>query len=449
MPAAKPKPTQFQVTNPKTNKRTTVRPGVMTKATLATVTQHARRLSHARRLNVPIDEQTAAWLAGVGDDLRGRLAAAGLCDPPRSAAKLGAFWDQWAAGRDDVKDSTATTYSRAKKHVVIDYFGSLKPLAEITPERAREFDRYLRRPKEQGGAGLRDNTARGTIKVAKQVFAAAVDAAIISASPFKGIASATKETTFRRAFITEAVASDVLDALPTTQWRLLFALARWGGLRVGSEPRALMWEHVGFDRGTFKVIAAKKQDKQGEGDADRTVPIFRELRPLFERAYEERDRDDPRVLPFLTPITDQALRKTLLPTIRRAGHEPWPKPWQNLRSTRETELIDQGHPMHVVCAWIGNSPEVAMKHYLQVHDAHYAAAVANGADDATARRTMHDAMHRVMPVAAVMQNPMQQAAAADGTAAQEPRSSVAKPHPAAPNIILVGDTGLEPVTSRV
>ncbi len=53
---------------------------------------------------------------------------------------------------------------------------------------------------------------------------------------------------------------------------------------------------------------------------------------------------------------------------------PWAKLFQNLRSTRETELAEQGFPQHVVCAWLGNSPKIANKHYLQVTDAHFEAA---------------------------------------------------------------------------
>ena len=56
--------------------------------------------------------------------------------------------------------------------------------------------------------------------------------------------------------------------------------------------------------------------------------------------------------------------------IRKAGIEPWPKLFQNLRSTRETELAEQ-YPLHVVCAWIGNSQPVAAKHYLQVTEGHF------------------------------------------------------------------------------
>ena len=64
------------------------------------------------------------------------------------------------------------------------------------------------------------------------------------------------------------------------------------------------------------------------------------------------------------------LRTQLTRIIRRAGLTPWPKLWQNLRSTRQTELAE-AFPMHVVCRWIGNSQPVAAKHSLQVTDEHY------------------------------------------------------------------------------
>jgi hypothetical protein len=58
----------------------------------------------------------------------------------------------------------------------------------------------------------------------------------------------------------------------------------------------------------------------------------------------------------------------------KAGLQPWPRLWQNLRSSRETELSQQ-FPLHVVCQWIGSSQPVAAKHYLQVTDADYRRAV--------------------------------------------------------------------------
>ena len=65
--------------------------------------------------------------------------------------------------------------------------------------------------------------------------------------------------------------------------------------------------------------------------------------------------------------------------IKRAGLKPWPKPWHNMRATRQTELAEK-YPLHVVCEWIGNTRAVAQEHYLQVTDAHFAAAVRDSAE---------------------------------------------------------------------
>ena len=81
--------------------------------------------------------------------------------------------------------------------------------------------------------------------------------------------------------------------------------------------------------------------------------------------------------------TNSNLRTQLNRIIRRAGLEPWPKLFQNLRSTRETELAEQ-FPIHVVCDWIGNSKAVALKNYLQVTDGHFEKATQNPT------QTVHD-----------------------------------------------------------
>jgi hypothetical protein len=75
------------------------------------------------------------------------------------------------------------------------------------------------------------------------------------------------------------------------------------------------------------------------------------------------------------------LRTQLLRIIDRAGVQPWPKLFHNLRASRETELA-QEHPLHVVCAWIGNSQQIAAKHYLQVTDDHFEQALKPGPEAA-------------------------------------------------------------------
>jgi hypothetical protein len=57
--------------------------------------------------------------------------------------------------------------------------------------------------------------------------------------------------------------------------------------------------------------------------------------------------------------------------LKRAGVTPWPQLFHNLRSSRKTELAEQ-FPSHVVCNWLGNSEDIARKHYLQTTDDHFA-----------------------------------------------------------------------------
>ncbi len=71
------------------------------------------------------------------------------------------------------------------------------------------------------------------------------------------------------------------------------------------------------------------------------------------------------------------LRTQLLRILKKAKIGPWPKLFQNLRSSRETELMKE-FPIHVVCGWLGNTPKVAIKHYTQVTDEDFRKA--NGGD---------------------------------------------------------------------
>src|SRR5207248_10138793 len=100
-----------------------------------------------------------------------------------------------------------------------------------------------------------------------------------------------------------------------------------------------------------------------------------ELRTYLQPAFDEAE---PRTEYVVTRYrdTNANLRTQLRRIIHRAGLMPWPKLFHNLRSTRQTELAER-YPIHVVCAWLGNSRAVAQEHYLQVTDAHFALAAAD------------------------------------------------------------------------
>ena len=68
------------------------------------------------------------------------------------------------------------------------------------------------------------------------------------------------------------------------------------------------------------------------------------------------------------------LRTQLVRYITAAGLTPWPKPWQNMRASRATELADE-FPSHVCAAWLGHTEAVADEFYRQVTDEHFKKAV--------------------------------------------------------------------------
>ncbi len=68
------------------------------------------------------------------------------------------------------------------------------------------------------------------------------------------------------------------------------------------------------------------------------------------------------------------LRTQLLRILKKAGVEPWERLFHNLRASRETEL-ENDFPSHVVAGWLGNSPAVARRHYLQITEEHFARAL--------------------------------------------------------------------------
>ncbi len=153
------------------------------------------------------------------------------------------------------------------------------------------------------------------------------------------------------------------------EWRAIVSLCRFGGLRCPSEILTLRWNDIDFERGKMNVRSPKLEGQQGEF---RTMPLFPEVRTALEELMIEPDGSDY-VIKNQRQGTDTNLRTTLEKIIIKAKIEPWQKPFQNLRSSRETELAHE-YPVHVVTKCLGNSPKVAMAHYLQVRDTDFAKA---------------------------------------------------------------------------
>jgi integrase len=176
-----------------------------------------------------------------------------------------------------------------------------------------------------------------------------------------------------------------MDQCPDAEWRLIVALGRFGGLRCPSEHLALRWGDIDFERGRIHFRSPKTEHHPG-GES-RVIPLFPELIKPLQDVF---DLAEPGTEFVITRHRDTNvnLRTQFCRIIERAGLKVWPRIFQNLRSTRQTELAES-FPSHVVCEWMGNSEPVAAKHYLQITDEHFQKAVQNAVQYGADSPRMH------------------------------------------------------------
>ena len=360
------------------NVRRTVSLGEMTKNVASRIALHVEQLLENIRNGRNTDDDTEVWMASLPLKLRNRFAEAGLM-PGRVPSMesfmpemLGQFLESYIEMRSDLKGSSRTKLQQTKNKLLA-FFGAERTLRSITSGDADAWRIRL-------GETLAENSLRRHCGLAKQYFNAAMRRELIQKNPFSDLVCAVKRNTARYHFQSRADSTAILDNCPGIEWRLLFALARYGGLRVPSEVMGLRWQDIDWERNRFTVHSPKTEHH--EGKESRVVPIFPELRPYLNAAWDEAERlqNEPDAKPVEFVIAKHrnpppVLRRQLERIIKAAGLKQWPKLWQNLRSTRETELCET-FPIHVVCEWIGNSEAVAKQHYLQVTEDH----MARGAD---------------------------------------------------------------------
>ncbi len=339
-------------------KRHTVSLGRVSRDYALTFKANVEALDVARTHGQPIHAVQAGWLSTLPDAIHAKLSAAGLVAPRQivveapAAPVLADFLETFIAGRTDLAANSVRNLHYSRKSL-LDHFGPYKPIDKITALDAQAFLRFLK-------ARYAPGTATQMVKHAKLFLQAAVDGELLARNPFEKVRGSASKSTARQHFITRDVAAQVIDACPDRQWRLIVALSRYGGLRCPSEHLVLKWSDVNWDKRKFRVDSPKT--------GERWVPIFPELAPFLDEVWtwaqeQGHGLDDYVITRYRGPDTN--LRDFLDRIIVRAGLTPWPKPFHNLRASRETELAAE-FPIHVVCQWIGNSVTIAAKHYLQV-----------------------------------------------------------------------------------
>lgn len=361
--------------------RKTIRLGKIDRKGAESICRHVEALLAAKIGGQPVPRGTAAWLADIGPALRAKLSRAGLVEAPRRAL-LSEFLKAFILSRPDVKPATLEVWRQPCRNLT-EFFGADKPLRDITAGDADQFRAWLLTRE------LASATVAKRLSFARTFFHVARKHKLIDENPFAEVKIPTADASGRRRFIDRAALGKLLAAA-NPAWRTIIALARLGGLRCPSEVLSLEWRHIDWEKNRVTVPSPKTARYDGKGS--RVIPLFPELRAFLEEAFELAEPGQTHVVggDHLAKANGPTgwkncnLRTAFGKLVRRAGLEPWPRLFHNLRSSRETELLEE-FPVHVVAGWMGHDAKVSLRHYAQTTEGHFeraAGGAKNGAPEA-------------------------------------------------------------------
>ena len=351
-------------------RRRTLHLGHCTRRQGALIKYHVENIIIAKALGLPVDEGTAQWLQGTCGHFRDRLAACGLAARVKSA-RLDDLCREAFQGRN-IKPSTRTAYATATRRILA-FFSPAKDARRITPADAEAFRDALRT------SGLREATIRRTCGVARDIFSRAIKSKVLSDNPFSGLPVSVRGSPDRAHLVTAIEFAKLTAQCNDPELRVILALARWGGIRIPSEALPLRWADVDWDHGRVTIHSSKTAHHAGHDQ--RVIPLFPELRVVLMalRADDQPEPSDFVVRRHRGPKVN--LRTQLGRLAHRAGLRLWPKPFVNLRATRDAELR-RDYPAHIVRQWIGHSERVAQEHYLLAPEEQYFTQAAGVKSDA-------------------------------------------------------------------
>ena len=272
--------------------------------------------------------------------------------------------------RGEIVNSTVNKYRWACNYF-IDYCDSINvyDLRNLTLKHCTDY--RDKRAKEVAASSV-----QGEIKWLRGYLKRAVLRRIIQFNPFDGCTvKAPKGPQKARRIIID---SDKLQRIgiylkqSNPDYYIYWSVVRWTGCRK-NEALLLRWEHLDLDNGTMEMPSPKTANK---GIAKRKLPIFPELKDAFEFARQRILPQSPSgfVIRDILNLDSHNRSKViwdnknaspqLAKMIKRCGEKPWPKLFQNLRVTRENELLQQGeYRRDAVHAFIGHTSETFDANY--------------------------------------------------------------------------------------
>jgi len=339
------------------DKKHTIRTKLTSKRNMEQFQRHYDDMLRCRISGSVFENSTAEWLANLPDNIRRKFERLELVASRerREVPNLGDWLSEYINKRKDVEQGTILTYHKTENNLN-EFFSPNKRLDEITKLDAKQFIQNLRMQKKA------EDTVNRRGRMACQFFKAAVEAEIIKKNPFSGMKLGNINNETRQRFIEEDIINRILEFCPSAEWRLIVVLCRWGGLRCPTEVIGLQWKDIDWNKGRMIIHSPKTKKSKTKGI--RTVPLWPQIMPHLREVFEQALPNTEYVI-NVSRDPRRNLRTPFSKILRKAGIELWPRLFQNLRATRQTEL-SWDYPAHMVCRWMGNSVKVANDHYFMV-----------------------------------------------------------------------------------
>ncbi len=323
----------------------------------------------AKLLGAPIPQDDATWLSKDGSFVREKFESVGLLVPAVSPPKkeyptVKKYFDDFIkrAGKTR-KPGTVAVWEQVRDNVVRFLADEIR-MDQVTRGHAKEFLDHLR------GRELASLTIQKHIRITRQIFEDACDFELLSSNPFSRI-RVTVGSVKSNVEVPEATVKAILEVCNPV-WKVIIALSRYGGLRTPSETLSIKWSDVDWEKSKLSIPEPKVEHHEGRGV--RQCPLFPELRKILKEARELAPLDAEFIVdkPAYRAAANTGtgwknanLRTQFLKILSKAEIMPWKRLFHSMRASRQTELERQ-FPLHVVCAWLGNSPKIAQRSYLLV-----------------------------------------------------------------------------------
>ena len=348
----------------KERRRRFIRLGQMKESVAMGICSRIDHLANLSLAGLPLDAEATAWIAKIGDLLAKKLVTAGLI-PERQVAKLAPFLDEYLESRKNMRPNSIRIY-RTAADALVAHFQPGCDLRDIDAGKADDWRQAM------VNGGLAEATVSKRVRIARHFFKRALRKGCVISNPFEDVTGGSERNAERNAYIDVPTIEKAIAAAPGSEWQLIIAFSRYGGLRCPSETLSIKWTDINWETERITVPSPKTAR---HGKPYRVMPLFPELRPYLDRAYDLAPEGSVYCINSYRDATNANLRTQFLRILRRAGIKPWERLFHNLRASRQTDLENR-FPTHVVCEWLGNTPDVARRHYLQTTEGHFQEALA-------------------------------------------------------------------------